>query len=155
MSLGRPKGGAGWCLVLAAAVAGCNRADSTAAMVDETAVKEYQAILEKDIGIIEEEAGILKTVDASAVSRENARNQLVQLAAKKDAVDAELRAYQFKDLNTKVAVRNAAAARLAQRQKDAMTLLLKEIHRINQEVPGGREFFEKELRPALDALKGR
>jgi len=150
----------GWCavwLLSASAAGGCGRHDNTAALptdsltpAQEAATKDYVAILEQQIQMVEESAGILATVREDPATKDAARGKLVQLAVENDALDRRVRERQPADL----AVIMAARQRLADRQQQAAQKRLAEVQRINR-MPGGEDFFQKELRPLLDAVKGR
>jgi hypothetical protein len=136
-----------FCLVL-----GCRQAEPTpSAGIDEAAVQKYQALLEKDIDAIEELAAILKTVDSSAASKENAKLRLAELAATARKIQAEILAYPVKDLRVQQDIKNAAVYRVSQRKQVALTKLQEEIRRINQ-LDGGPEFFDKDVRQVMDAM---
>jgi hypothetical protein len=144
-----------WPFLLVTATLGCTAADpTTSSSVDEAAVKQYEALLEKKIGLMEEVAGVLKTVDASAASKDNAKLRLVELLAKHDKIEAEIQAYPMKDLRTLAKIRSEAQYRVAQQQQKALKLYTDEIKRINK-MPGGEEFFQKDLRQTLEALKAK
>jgi hypothetical protein len=140
-------------VVLATAMLGCRRAEpKPTAKVDEKAVQEYQALWEKKIAIMEETTSILKTVDSGAASRENAKVRLLELLPKQEKIDAELKGYRFKDFNTRLDVESEVAGRLAQRQQLAFKRFQEEIQRINA-LPGGEDFFQKDLRQVLEAVQ--
>jgi hypothetical protein len=149
-----PRAGC-WPLLLVTATLGCTGADTTtSASVDEAAVKQYQALLEKKIGLMEEVAGVLKTVDATAASKDNAKSRLVELLAKNDKIETEIQAYPIKDFRTLGKIQSEAQYRVAQQQKKAIDLYLEQIKRINA-LPGGEEFFQKDLRQTLEALQAK
>jgi len=151
MTLGRWTCGA-W-LGLMLAVLGCKATKPTPAeAIDEVAVKEYQAVLEKQIGIVEELAAILKTVDEGAASRENAKVHLLELSAKNDKVLAEFGSFSFKDFRARNKIESEAATRVVDRFDKARTRLYGEIARINK-MEGGQEFFQKDVRQIVEGLK--
>lgn len=120
----------------------------SSAQVDETAVAKYQAVLAKQIDANDEVASILATVDVDAASRENAKLRLADLSVKIDAIQKELQALRGMDY----AVRSEAAARLMERQAVVAKRLSEQIRRINN-MPGGEEFFQKDLRQLVESLK--
>jgi hypothetical protein len=144
-----------WPVLLVLSTLGCTGVDpTTSGAVDEAAVKQYQALLEKKIGLMEEVAGVLKTVDGSAASKDNAKLRLVELLRKHDKIEMEIQAYPSKDFRTLAKIQNEAQYRVAQQQKKAFELYIEQIKRINA-MPGGEEFFQKDLRQTLEALKAK
>ena len=145
-------------LALLLAVAGlagaCQRHESAAKPAltgpQEEAVKQYAALLEKQIEKVEESADVLATVQQDAASKENAKVRLVELALASQVL-------QKKESTERPADREvlaAAGARVAGRKDKATQRYLEQISRINK-MPGGEDFFQKELRPLLESLQGR
>jgi hypothetical protein len=151
MSRRTPRGA---CLAaLLTAAVGCQRAEPTpTAGVDEQAVKQYQALLEQQIALNEEIAAILNTVDAGPASRDNAKNRLLALVPKSDRLQADLQTFPAPDLRSRLQIEEEAKARVLGRAQVAAGKLREAIDRVNR-LPGGEDFFQKDLRQALDALK--
>jgi hypothetical protein len=137
------------------AAGGCGRRDTTktpAALTpaQESAAKEYLPLLEQQIGLVEQSAAILATVGNDTITKDGARAKLLQLSIESEALEHRLRDQMPAD----VTVIAAARQRVAERQQQASRKLLAEVHRVNA-MPGGEDFFQKELRPLLQAAKGR
>jgi hypothetical protein len=149
--------GALWLAWLAAVLAagGCGRRDSTKAPAaltppQESAAKQYLPLLDQQIGLVEQSAAILATVGNDTITKDAARARLLQLSIESEALEQRLRDQMPVD----VTVIAAARQRVAGRQQQAARKLLVEVHRVNA-MPGGEDFFQKELRPLLQAAKGR
>ena len=145
------------CLIVGAAAEGCRRPVSPPASVSpaltpaqEAATKEYVALLDRQLQIMEQSADILASVRDNQAAKDAAKQKLVQLAVAGDALERRLREQQPTD----VVVIAAANQRLAEHKQLVADKLLAEVRRINQ-LPGGQEFFQSELRPLLAAVKGR
>jgi hypothetical protein len=143
-------------LVVIAVLSGCGRRGIeveepvSLTPAQEAEVKEYAAILDQQIRLTEQTVAVLATVQDDSATKDAARAKLVQLAVEGDLVERRLRS----QLPSDVAVIVAARERLVQRQQDVGAKLYAEIQRINR-MPGGEDFFQKELRPLLDSVKRR
>jgi hypothetical protein len=136
-------------LLLAAATLGCSsERKASTAIVDEALVRKYQSVLEKMISANEELVDILKTIDAGAASREKAKLRLADLSERMDKILAELNALRGLDYES----RAEAKARITQRHQAVNVMLSKQIQRIN-DLPGGQDFFQNDLRQLVDTLK--
>ncbi len=143
-------------LVLAA-LAGCggregNTKPRAAALSPEqqSAAAAYAALLGKQVDHVEATADVLATVKEDAASRAEAKARLLQMVAAGDTLEKRLREERPAD----DAVLLAAVKRVASRQQQAQDRLKTQVQRI-RELDGGPDFFEKELRPLLEAAKAR
>ena len=116
----------------------------------ETATKEYVAVLERQIRVMEDTTAILETVQTDAAGKQAARVKLLHLSLESDA--ASRAAVEQKPADAAVAL--VARERVAPRQLQALDKLRAEIRRINS-LDGGPDFFEKELQPLSAAFKTR
>jgi hypothetical protein len=144
-------------LIFGATAEGCRRPASPPAPVSpaltaaqQAATKEYVALLDQQLQIMDQSADILASVQANQTAKDAAKQKLVQLAVAGDALERRLREQQPTD----VLVIATANQRLAERKQQVADKLLAEVRRINQ-MPGGEDFFQTELRPLLAAVKGR
>jgi hypothetical protein len=145
------------CLIVGAAAEGCRRPASPPASVSpaltpaqEAATKDYVALLDRQLQIMEQSAEILGAVQDNQAAKDTAKQKLVHLAVAGDALERRVRDQQPTD----VLVIATANQRLAERKQQVADKLLAEVRRINQ-MPGGQDFFQSELRPLLAAVKGR
>src|SRR5438105_13078198 len=148
LAAGRPSRGR-WAavLVVAALACGCGRQEKTAATrrteltpEQEAAAREYGKLLDEQIQRVEETAAILATVQADAASRTAARDKLLALSVHMEVLQKRL----LKEQPADPQVALTAKARIQQRLETAYGKLQAQVARIN-DLPGGRDFFEKDL----------
>ena len=144
-------------LVVAALACGCGRQDKTPATrpieltaAQEAAAKGYAKLLDEQIQQVEETAAVLATVQADAASRSAARDKLLALSVQMEVLRKRL----LKEQPADPQVAAAAKARVQQRLEGAYGKLQAQVVRVN-DLPEGRDFFEKDLRPVLPANIGR
>ena len=113
------------------------------------AVDEYTVLLGKQIAVVERTAAILATVQDDAASKQSARSRLLELSIEADLANRRAREQQPLDIVVLV----SAKQRVSQQEQKAVLQLREQLRRIN-EMPGGEDFFQKELRPFLGSLKG-
>jgi hypothetical protein len=153
---------AGTLLVSCVLLAGCGRRElehkvssakeTSVRLTDaqEAAVREYVGVLEKQIALIEQTGEALASVKADHVSKDKARAKCAALALEMDVATKHVREHQPKD----IVVLEAAQHRVMERLGNASKTMQAEVTRITRHVEGGQEWFDKELRQTLNAIKG-
>jgi len=142
-------------VIPAALSGGCGRQDTKPAATpltpaQEIAVKEYVTLLEEKIEFQERTAAVLATVQDNAASKTAALEKLLQLERDINAFND--RAAQKRPID--MAVLLAGQERVLARELKAVQGIQAEVSRIVR-MPGGEDFFDKQLKPLLEATKGR
>ena len=143
-------------LLTAVLACGCGRQQAAAprparlTTAQETAAREFAKLLDRKFDQVEETAAILETVQDDAASQRAARDKLLALSVQMDVVRRQVEREQPAD----PAVVLAAYALVQHRGQRAYEKLTAQVRRING-LPGGPDFFEKELRPLLPTAEGR
>jgi len=120
---------------------------TTLTAAQETAVLEYSKQLEQHLDLLEQSVAILASVQSDRESRDEAKSRLVQQSLAIDAHNVKMRQSAPTDPRVLVAAHN----RVVERQSVVQQKLRAEVSRIVNQVDGGKDFFEKELRPLLAA----
>jgi hypothetical protein len=116
----------------------------------QAAAAAYAELLGKQVDHVEATATVLSKVEADAASRAEARANLLQLAVAGDTLEKRL----VRERPADDAVLRAALQKVANRRQQAQARLKAQVQRI-RELDGGPDFFDKELRPLLEAVKDR
>jgi hypothetical protein len=130
--------------------AGCEKAASAKKLAkltpaQEAAATDYASLLERQIDLVEQTATVLATVKDDRASRDAAQTKLLLLSLEAEAANKRATARKPAAAN----VVQAAQNRVQERQQQAALKLREQVRRINA-MPGGEDFFQKELRQLLE-----